>query len=357
MRLAVIFIVLLILFTTAIGATITSEPNNTDFEIKFVIDSNTPVEWSVFLNRLYQGRRVRGTPSGPIRPTYAASMRLVTDEDSFSINKDNVLIRINDSPVAKKFSKSQREFLKTGFAVWVEGDPEEPFQYYMICLYAVSEEDARLMTRAYLDGLSSSADQAIGRCKSELSKNQEKVRVTQKNLSEKESKLKACEEKYKHEKESTHKFTSDGEAYDLANDTILEMSKALDRLEIEMISIRAKLDAIEKYRNKTAQSDALHAKLEEMSVVQMIELSGLQARWAATESLRAKQQAFLNVYNERRDLEREVGVLIKTIDSSETIIKDMTELLAHPKANTMFGNMLLPKVYQNTITIHPVLTK
>lgn len=360
MKSAIISIVLSVLSTTTLNATVVSEPNNTGSEIKFVIDSNTPVKWTAgFDSRAIRGPREQThviNPS-PIKPTYVACIRIREDDARFH-SVDEALDRINDSPIAKKFSKSQQEFLKTGLAVRVNADPEDPYHYYVTYLFAVSEEDANLMARAYLDGLNKFADQCALAYRRDVSEAKEKLRLTQKELSEKESKLKACEEKYKHEKESTHKFSSDGEAYDLANDTILEMSKALDRLEIEMVGIRAKLDAIEKYRNKTAQSDALHAKLEEMSVVQMIELSGLRARWAATESLRAKKQAFLGLYNDRRDLEREVGVLIKTIDSSETIIKNMTELLAHPKPDTMWGrNLLPPKVYQNTVTIHPLFTK
>lgn len=157
MRPAVISIVLLILFTTAIGATTTSEPNNTDSEIKFVVDSNTPVKWSVFLNRLYQGRPVRGTPSGPIRPAYAAFMRIRNYDTRFH-SQDEVLNRINESPIAKKFSKSQQEFLKTGSAIQVKRDPGDPHLYYMTCFFAISEGDAELMARAYLDGLNRFAE-------------------------------------------------------------------------------------------------------------------------------------------------------------------------------------------------------
>lgn len=360
MKSAIISIVLSVLSTTTLSATVVSEPNNTGSEIKFVIDSNTPVKWTAgFGNRAIRGPREQAqviNPS-PIKSTYAARIR-IRDDDARFHSEDEVLDRINDSPISKKFSKSQQELLKTGFAVQSNADPKEPYCYYVIRFYAVSEKDAKLMARAYLDGLNRFAELCASTYKRDLSKWQEDLHDTQNKLSEKEAKLKACEEKYKQEKENTHKFSSHGEAYDLANDTILEMSKVLNRLEIEMVGIRAKLNAIEKYRGKTAQSDALHAKLEEMSVEQMIELSGLQARWAATESLRAKQQAFLGVYNERKDLQREVGKLRDTIGDSQKRINNMTELLAHPKPDTMWGrNLLPPKVFQNTITIHPVLTK
>jgi hypothetical protein len=94
-----------------------------------------------------------------------------------------------------------------------------------------------------------------------------------------------------------------------------------------------------------------------MFIEQMIELSGLEARRQTTEEIRAKEQTFLGRYIERADLKSDVVGLRSTIGDSQRAIDNTTELLAHPKPNTMFGNMLPPKVYQNTITIHPVLTK
>lgn len=355
MRPAVFSIVLSFILTTTLSATVVSEPNITASKIEF-IDSNTPVKWAVLTRSKGGNLYERVNPPGPIRPTFAASISIRDDEARFH-SEDEVLDRINDSPVAKEFSKPQQEFLTTGFAVRADTNSEDPYHYYGTCLYAVSEEDAKLMARAYLDGLSMSADQAIARCKTELIKNQEKLCVAQKELSEKEAKLRACEEKYRQEKDGLHKLSSDVEAYDLAKDTILEMSKALDRLDIEMVGIRAKLNAIEKYRDKKTQGDTLHAKLEEMFVEQTIEMSGLEARWAATKNLSDKQKAFLDLYNERIEMQHEVSKLRVTIAESQRAIDNITELLAHPKQNTIFGNMLPTEVYENKVTIYPVLTK
>jgi len=354
MKAAVISIVLPALFTTALSATTVSEPNNTDSEIKFVIDSNTPVKWSVFVNRLYQGRQVRGTPSSPIKPTYAARIRIRDDDARFHSEKE-VLDRINDSPIAKKFSKSQQEFLKTGFAVRVNADPEDPYHYYVTCLFAVSEDDAKLMARAYLDGEKRFIDHCISVYKRDLSEKQEKLRLAEKELSEKETKLKACEEEYKPVKDNMHRFSSEEEASKLAKETILEMDKALDMLEIELAGIREKLNAIEKYRNKTPSHDTIRVKLDEMFIEQMVELSGLEARRLTTERLRARQQRFLGLFNERDDLQREVTNLRNTVKENQRSIDSLTESLAHPKPNQML-RVLPPKVYQNTVTIYPVVT-
>ena len=333
-----------------------SEPNDTDSELQFVIDSNTPVKWTVVLDKRYQGRPVHIHNPGPIKPTHVACIRIRDDNARFH-SQEEVLIRINDSPITKKLSKSQQEFLKTGFALRPGADPKDPSHYYVIRLYAVSEEDAELMARAYLDGEKRFIDQCISVYQRDLSEKQEKLRLTQKELSEKEVKLRACSEKHRQEKEKTYKFSSDEEAPELAKETILQMNKALDTLAIELAGIREKLNMIEKYRNTPDQSEAIRARLEEMFIEQMIELSGLEARRQTTEKLRAKQQAFLDLYNEHREMQHEVTKLRRTIGEIRRTIYSMTESLAHPKPNTMLGkNLLPPKVHQNTITIYPVIT-
>jgi hypothetical protein len=354
MRPPIISIVLSVLCAAILGATPVSELNSADFEIKFVIDSNTPVKWIAYAKpKEGRGHQAPIANPGPIKPTYVARV-CIRDDSGQSYSNINTLDAIQESPVAKKFSKPQQAFLKTGFAILVEGDRKDPFHYSATYLYAVSKEDAELMARAYLDGLTRSARQVVAKWKDELSKNQEKLRVAQKELSEKQAELKKCEEKYKQVKDKTHKLSSNAEAPNLAKENILEMDKALGRLQVEMIGIRAKLDVIQKYRDKTAHGDALYAKLNEMYVEQMIEMSGLEARWAATEDLRAKQQAFFDLYNEKEHLRSQVYMQTRTIKDTQGTIKSLMEFLAHPKANTMFGNMLPPEVYQNTITIHPV---
>jgi hypothetical protein len=337
------------LLTTPLSATGVSEPNDTGSEIKFEISSIT-TRWKVNIGKNKEGLVLYANDPGPIKPTHVARV-LLHEDSTVSKNEKRVLERIHESPMAKKFSKSQRDFIETEFAIWVDNDSidAKPYYYYSIWLYAVTEEDAKLMAQAYLDGLNKYANRIMVDQKRVLSEWQEKLRLAQQELPEKEAKLKDCEKQYKRQKGNVHRFSSDGEASDLAKETILEMDKTLDTLEIELAGIREKLKAIEKYRNEPDQPDALCARLDEMFVEQMIELSGLEARRQMTERLRAEQQVFLALYNERNDLQREVRSLEKTIEKSKNTIKDVSELLDDPRPY-----MLPPKIYQNTITIYPV---
>jgi hypothetical protein len=353
MKLTVISIVLSILFTATLGATGLSEPNDAGSETKFEFNNKTKCKWRVSLGKNKEGLQVYVDNPSPNKPTHAAKVLL---HENYTIPKSKyvVLDRIYDSPIAKKFSKSQKEFLKTEYTVLVVSDSirTKPYHYHSTWLYAVSEEDAKLMAQAYLDGLNKYAGWIMVDQKRVLNEWQEKLHLAQKELPEKEAKLKDLEEQYKREKNKTHRFSSEEETPKLAKENILEMNKTLDTLEIELSGIREKLKAIEKYRNEPEQREAIRARLDEMFVEQMIELSGLEARRQTTERLRAEQQLFLILFNKRNDLQHEVGKLRKTIESSKNAINDINDLLKNP-----MPHMLPPKVYQNKVVIYPVLTE
>lgn len=349
MKPTVISVVLSVLFTTNVGATAASEPNSTGSEFKFETNSKKTMDWIVYLR---ESKDFVQDP-GPIKPTHVARVSLHKDYPR-STREDNVLEKINDSPIVKKFSKSQQEFLKTEFAVRVDSDsrPEKPYHYSSTWLYAVSEKDAKLIAQAYLDGLNRFVDQRVAEHKRRLSESQQRLHLDQKELSEKEAKLKACEDQYKAVKDNTHRFSSDQEASELAKKTILEMEKTLDTLEIELAGIQEKLNTIEKYRNKPNQRDAILARLDEMFVEQMIELSGLEARRQTTERLLAKQQRFLGLFKEHQELLIAVSSLQKNIKNSKSRVNSLYNLLSNPEPY-----ILPPKIYQNTITIYSVLTE
>lgn len=346
MKPVVISIVLSVLLITNLGVKADSKLNSTDSEIKFETNNKTKIDWIIHLG----GSKGYVQDPGPIKPTHIARVSL-HKEYPRSTSENSALDKIHDSPIVKKFSKSQQEFLRTEFAVRVDSDshPEKPYHYYSTWLYAVSEEDAKLMAQAYLDGLNRFIDQRVAEYKRNLSESQQKLHLAQKELPEKETKLKACEEQYKAVKDNTHRFSSDNEASELAKKTVLEMDKTLDTLEIELAGIKEKLNTIEKYRNKPNQRDAILARLDEMFVEQMIELSGLEARRQTTERLLAVQQRFLSLFNERKELRSMRSSLKKNIDVDKERISYLNDLLSNPTPN-----ISTPKVYQNTITIYSV---
>lgn len=352
MRRLTISIVLSALFTASLGAAEGPEPNDAGSELKFAL-SQTRKTWT-FAVKDDKGQTSLYDDPGPVKPMYVA--RLILERDyPRSTTPRGVLAEIEKSPLAKKLSAAQRAFIEGGFAVRVEESRLLP-NYYPTWLYAVSEADARLMAQACLDGLKRRADERVLEYKRNLTERREQLAGAQGELPKKEAELKACEDQYKSAKQVRHEFESDVEAAKSSMQTVTEMDKTLDTLEIELAGIRKKLGAINEYR-KTPQSmqdhdrlrklpDGMLVKLEQMFIEQTIELSGLEARREVAELIRAREQRFLGLKSERLELQRDVRALKKSIDDCERWIPEIQERLNKPTIE-----MLTPKVYNNSVTI------
>jgi hypothetical protein len=135
------------------------------------------------------------------------------------------------------------------------------------------------------------------------------------------------------------------------------MDKTLDVLEIELAGIREKLKVLESYRRtkrlpRKEFSDEMVDKLDQMYVEQMIELRGAKAREAVTLRIRGREKGFLDLFSQWSNLDSEVNRLKQNLEISENNLRDVEKTLANP-----LPEMLPPKVYQDRITIYPVLVE
>jgi predicted nucleic acid-binding Zn-ribbon protein len=310
-----------------------NEPNEPKTEIKFKIDDSRQ-KW-----------RIGSQPGrGPIKPAYVAEFFIkeygnIPSESSYG-NFDRLL----QTEISKSMTSDQKEFIKTSssYSTVFENLSDMPIGYLTIRLYAVSREDAKKMALAFIELLNERAKERIKHQEDGIRKIEERIAQAKKVLPEKQKQLKEIEQSYRSIKEATHQFSSDGEASRQAKTSIVEMDKTLNALDIELAGIREKLKAIEKYRSEANLRD----KLNEMYIELMIELSGLEARKKATEKIHRLEQEFLNLFNERDMLREEVNELDKTSE-----IKIDYNWRDNPSPE-----MLPPKVYQDTVTIYPVLT-
>ncbi len=324
-----------------------SEANDPNDQIKFERNDKY-AGWIIAeerLNRLYED-------PGPVKPPYASQLILHRDHPN-ETTASGVLKRIQASPLARNLSKEQREFLKTGFAVWACEGSQEILKHFPTWLYAMTEADARIMAEAYLDGLQGLVDEQMDVYHRRLAECQEEFQQAQKALPERQKQLQAASDQYEKTLDSLHKFDSDPLA--AARQTISEMDKMLDTLEIELTGIQAKLKAITEYRKGEPErplqneSNQVMLKLDLMFAEQMVELSGLEARKQVTEQIRARERNYVDLYHKWDTLRGEVSRLENTINNSQVNIRDITERLANPS-----GNMLPPKVYQNKVLIHRI---
>jgi len=321
-----------------------NEPNEPKTELKFETSIETQI-WTIVVGKTENDKPMYYRDPGPVKPSYVAKV-LLHEDYPLAGSATGVMGLISESPIAKKFSKEQQKFFKTELVARIDSPERIPF-YYSTWLYATSQEDAKLMVQAYIDGLNKSVEKGLSNYKQAISEYQQKLDKAQKELLENQKEFKEIEQSYQSIKDATHRFSDDGEAYDLAKASIVEMDKTLNALDIELAGIREKLKAIEKYRNEPNLRD----KLNEMYIELMIEMSGLEARRKITEQIRTREQEFLYLYNKRSNLKSKVTGLEETIKDSKILIKNFTDELNNPRTG-----LQPPKVYQNTVTIYPVLT-
>ena len=288
---------------------------------------------------------------GPIRPTHVAEF-LISDEAQPTYpfmprNRD-----ILDASAAATMSPKQRKFIEDSSALgssrmsgWAEGR-----EYKRFFLYAVSEDDARKMIDAFIEIRGEQPKQKRLQYVNKLREYREEMAKAKGLLPGKEALLLTGKEEYDKSKESAHAFSADTEAAEHAKQTMLEMSKMLDTLDVELAGIREKLNVIQDYwRRDGGQTKEASAKLQELQIIQTIELKGAEARRKAAVAIRQREKDFLDLFDKWTSLDSEVKRLKDTIESREEKIAEIEETLANPKPD-----MLPPQIYQNKVTIYPV---
>ncbi len=326
-----------------------AEPNETKAETKFKISTEKQV-WVRNANH-NAGR-------GPIKPSHVAELFIWGNYSYPSFSGTEGTKTMLESSAGRSATQKQREFVATSDAFVEMGYGNKVRNYRQFCLYAVSQKDAKNMAEAFIEILAKKADAKVQRYEKLLNEAKERIIDIKKKLPEKQKQFKAAESKYKEIKDSRHSSFDGGEAYKNSRETMLEMDKMLDVLEIELAGILEKLKAIEWYRNSKNLKDRLKykhfpdeimSKLDQMYVEQMIERKSVKAREDTTLRIRNREKEFSDCYIEWVNLMGEVHGLERDLSNSEKELSELEEWLANPKPE-----MLPPKVYQDKVTIYPV---
>jgi len=299
----------------------------------------------------------RDTPGqGPIKPTHVAVL---------SIRRPNELSRgheeirqILNTSAGRSLSEQQRKFLSASSALtWLGEDRIR--NHDMVFLYAVSQEDAKKTVQAYLEIPTNKVKARMQKYKEYIKDKKQEIIEIKKVLPEKQKQADEMQLKFIEIKNTRYFPLSDNDAYEKAKETILDMYKMLDILEIELAGIREKMSIINEYR-KTPQDrqaimrrnklpEGMLAKLEQMFIEQTIELKSAEARKQAAIKIRGRDKAFIDMFNEWNNLSDEVYKLKANLESAEKNVQRIEEILTNPTPN-----LLPPEIYQNKVTIYPV---
>ena len=319
-----------------------TEPNEAETELKFEIRSDRPSQMLI--------RR-------SLRPPYGSTHYAVL----FIRGRGGDLGRLPTKSVdailatsaGRAMSQKQRDLVSTlPFRHIDFGQTIGNHTYFRI--YGVCEADTKKMVEAFIEVLANKTNKVMQHSLSRQQKYQEKIADIKKELPEKQKQFEAAESKYKEIKDARY-FPHDGaETYKKAKETMFQMDKMLDTLEIEFAGIREKLEALDSYRRtkrlpRKELSDETVDKLDQMFVEQMVELRGVEARKKAALRIRNREKTFLYFFSQWSNLDSEVNMLKHDLEIAENNLRDADKILANP-----VPEMLPPKVFQNKVTIYPV---
>ena len=261
---------------------------------------------------------------------------------------------ISNNPIGRTMSKQQQEFIaEANGRIRNLKRKEEGFEFRW---YAVSQEDAQKMAQAFINVWNTKVEKKLQPFLNRRKDLEEKITEIKKMLPVKQKNFEAAELKYKEIKNARY-FSSlhDGEVYTKAKDTMFQMDKTLDTLEIELAGIKEKLKTIEQYRRRKSADDGKSFsretldKLDQIFVEQMIELSSAKVRQNAALEIREREKEFLTLFSQWSNLESEVTGLKQDLEISENNLRNIETNLTNP-----VPEMLPPKVFQNQVTIYPV---
>ncbi|MBL7153829.1 MAG: hypothetical protein ISS79_08930 [Phycisphaerae bacterium] len=312
-----------------------NDPNHPQIKIEL---SDQEKSWS-------KSRPLRQLRQDSISPTHVAE-GFVQSQYGRSLKPDIFL----KTSAGAAMSPKQREFIESTDAFIYMGPSTTTGPQRSFYLYAVSEADARRMIEALMEILGERPKQIRLEYARRLRQYREEMAKAKGLLPGKEALLPSVKADYDKSKELAHPFSADTEAAGRAKETILEMSKMLDTLDVELAGIRGKLKVIQEYwsQDGTWTKEAF-AKLQEMQIIQTIELKGAEARREAAVAIRKREKDFLDLFDQWLSLESEVKHLKSTIKNREERIAQIEAILANPKPD-----MLPPKIYQDKVVIYPV---
>ncbi len=331
------FVIILILcILLPVFAVEPNEPNN-PAGLKFKI-SDSPTTWTI------TGQSVRG----PIKPEYMA-MFFIKNSNHIPNQKNNGQLETSvQADLEKYISSKQKEFISTSscYEQRLEATAETPFGYARVRLYTVSQEDAKNMALGLVELINKNIQREKENSEEYLRSREKTLLEKKQELPGKESDLKKIEEEYKNIKEETHQFSSDEEAIDIAKKSIIEMDKKFNDLDIELAGIRERIKSIKDYRNQSGLRSDIETKLASMHIDLMIELNGLEAQRKAANEIYEREKLFLNLFNKKTEL-------LKEVDNLQQSIADNQKSIEKTK-NYWNLKSITAEIFQNTVTIVPV---
>ena len=223
--------------------------------------------------------------------------------------------------------------------------------YWRVQILAVTHEDARRLTQAFLSvcarSISKWRAEQLAKLENEINGEHESLREKESALSGALTDLATVESAYGPIKNSDrYRARTDDDAAEAAKMTIQRMDADTDEIEIRTTEIRAKLEMIDKYRqlNHANISD----KLRLMEVESTIELTGLTARREAIMKITTAAKDLSQHYLRRQTLIAHIHKLQRDMRRQQGGIENGEEELSRRAGEEPF------EAFQEYATIRPL---
>jgi len=317
-----------------------------EMKLQFEIDNNESRQW-------LGGRNKSG--QGSIKPTHVAIFHIRRPHVDMPSGMPGIL-KMLKTTAGQSLSDQQQKFMTSSDAItWWGIDTIK--NHDTVFLYAVSQEDVKKMVQAYFEIHESEVKARIKEYEQYVKDKKQEIIEIKKVLPEKQKQADEVEQKYMELKKSRYFLLSDVEAYDKAEDTVLEMDKMLDLLEIDLTGIKEKIKTIEQYRSTRRLPDRLLPvevvdKLDQMLIEQIVELKSLEAREKAAIKIHDRDKNLVDLFIQWNNLSDEVQELKANLENAEKREKEIEERLINPEPY-----ILPPELYQDKVLIYPVLAE
>lgn len=248
--------------------------------------------------------------------------------------------KLLSTTAAGGFSRKQVDFVQSSSWVQKRDDLRDPPKFrgkvYSYTVYAVTEEDARLMAEAALELFDAQNREYFEKARARLLEHRAALSQAQEDLPKAERESKELWEACK----AAQKATPYKER-EAAHEDVAQLDVSLRSLEVSIAGINAKIDAIQRIRSKKGAShdDGTLIMLDRMLIEQDVELVGARAQKGVLEQHRSRAQAFLAA-GERHDR------AVARIHSLRETIK------GHPKQIEGFRGRLRRIPTQDRVTLY-----
>ncbi|MBU0617070.1 MAG: hypothetical protein KKI02_05085 [Planctomycetes bacterium] len=274
---------------------------------------------------------------------YDSPLRSVRDKHSLT----EKLLNTN---AAKGFSERQREFVRSSAWLLLRERPKDKLERFpgdtkQCTLYAVTEQDARLMAEASLEILDARRRANFEEIRARLLKYRARLAEAEEELPEAEQNALEARETYESaQKASPHKNR------EAAQEDLERLEVSRWSIEVSIAGINAKIAAI---RRLKAEKDATRdleslQMLDRLLMEQDIELAGLLAEKAVIESRLNLAKAYVSAGRKYDGAVERIAKLKDTIKTTRKSLEQSDDIVRNPGLSRrpvrLFGNVVIQPI-------------